>query len=378
MIPFLDLHKINVRFESQFQEVFKQFLDSGHYILGNRLLAFEEAFAHYCGTRHCIGVANGLEALRLILEGYKVLGKMEKGDEVLVAANTYIATILAIKQADLTPVLVEAEAETYGFDSAKLEQAITPKTKAIMPVYLYGQITHMDEVNAFAKAHNLLVIEDAAQAHGSKFLVQSSMLNGDNGIEVKKAGNLGDAAGFSFYPTKNLGALGDGGAVTTNDDALAEVLKKVRNYGTSSKYVNELPGFNSRLDELQAALLHIKLKHLDNDNLRRREIAKRYLTQLSNEKVILPTVPDFDAHVFHLFVLRVADRNGFMNFMKKNDVGTLIHYPIAPHKQEALREWNHLCFPVTERIHDTVVSIPISPVMTDEEVQRVIEVINSY
>ncbi len=388
MIPFLDLHKINARFEKEFQSVFKQFLDSGHYILGNRLQAFEEAFALYCGAKHCIGVANGLEALRLILEGYKVLGKITEGDEVLVAANTYIATILAIKQAGLIPVLVEAEAATYGFDCIQMEQAITPKTKAIMPVHLYGQITNMDEVNAFAKAHNLLIIEDAAQAHGAKIPNSKFQIPNYGSREAHhspltthhslKAGNLGDAAGFSFYPTKNLGALGDGGAVTTNDDALAETIKKLRNYGASSKYVNELPGYNSRLDELQAALLHIKLNHLDDDNQRRREIAKKYLTQLSNKKVILPSVPHFEAHVFHLFVVRVDDRAGFMDYMKENGVGTLIHYPIAPHKQEALSELNHLSFPVTETIHKTVVSIPISPVMTDEEVSRIVEVVNEF
>ncbi len=374
MIKFLDLHKINARFENRFQEVFKDFLDSGYYILGNRVKEFEKAFAGYCGTKHCIGVANGLEALLLILEGYKELGKLNEGDEVIVAANTYIATILAIKQAGLTPVLAEAEAETYGFNITKLKQAITPKTKAIMPVHLYGQITNLEAVNAFAKAHNLLVIEDAAQAHGSKLKVQGSRVK----EEVKKAGNLGDAAGFSFYPTKNLGALGDGGAVTTNDDALAETIKKLRNYGASSKYVNDLPGFNSRLDELQAALLLVKLEQLDADNNRRREIAKSYLTQLSNPKVILPVVPDFEAHVFHLFVVRVTDREEFMNYMDQNGVGTLIHYPIAPHKQKALSELNHLSFPVTEMIHETVVSIPISPVMTDEEVSRVVEAVNSY
>ncbi len=377
MISFLDLHKINARFETEFQEAFKGFLDSGYYILGNRVREFEEAFAAYCGTKHCIGVANGLEALRLILEGYKGLGKVNEGDEVIVAANTYIATILAIKQAGLKPLLVDAEADTYGFDISKLEQAVTTKTRAIMPVHLYGQITNMDVVNAFAKAYHLLVIEDAAQAHGSKLKVQGSRLNEDS-VEEKVAGNLGDATGFSFYPTKNLGALGDGGAVTTNDDVLAETIKQLRNYGTSSKYVNDLTGFNSRLDELQAALLLIKLKQLDADNNRRREIAKRYLTQLSNKKVILPKVPDYDAHVFHLFVIRVVNRNQFMNHMEQNGVGTLIHYPIPPHRQKAFGEWNHLSFPVTEMIHDTVVSIPISPVMTDEEVQEVIKVINSY
>jgi len=405
VIPFLDLNKINTRFKTEFQEVLQQFLDSGYYILGNRVQEFEEAFANYCGARHCIGVGNGLDALRLILEGYKVLGKFNEGEEVIVAANTYIATILAIKQAGLTPVLVEAEADTYGFDISKLDQSLTPKTKAIMPVHLYGQITHMDEVNAFAKAHNLLVIEDAAQAHGAKFQITNSKFQAPNSKHqipntepdnshrliaersrstpltthhFLRAGNLGHAAGFSFYPTKNLGALGDGGAVTTNDDALAETIRKLRNYGTSTKYVNDLAGFNSRLDELQAAFLLIKLKQLDADNNRRREIAKTFLTQLSNPKVILPVVPHFDAHVFHLFVVRVSNREGFMNYMSQNNVGTLIHYPIAPHKQKALSELNHLGFAVTEMIHETVVSIPISPVMTDEEVSRVIEIVNNY
>ncbi len=379
MIPFLDLHKINARFETQFQEAFKHFLDSGYYILGNSVAQFEKTFAHYCGVKNCIGVANGLEALRLILEGYKVLGKIKEGDEVIVAANTYIATILAIKQAGLKPVLVDAEADTYGFDISKLEQAVTTITKAIMPVHLYGQITNIDIVTAFAKAHNLLVIEDAAQAHGAKFQISNSKPQIPNDTHhFLKAGNLGDAAGFSFYPTKNLGALGDGGAVTTNDDALAEVLRKLRNYGASTKYVNELQGFNSRLDELQAAFLLVKLKQLDTDNNRRREIAKTYLTQLFNPKVILPVVPNYEAHVFHLFVVRVKNRNEFMDYMEQHRVGTLIHYPIAPHKQKGLIELNHLIFPVTDILHDTVVSIPMSPVMTDEEVQEVIKVINSY
>ncbi|MEX0996450.1 MAG: DegT/DnrJ/EryC1/StrS family aminotransferase [Flavobacteriaceae bacterium] len=397
MIPFLDLHKINACFKTEFEEVFQQFLNSGFYILGNHVREFEEAFASYCGVKHCIGVGNGLDALRLILEGYKVLGKLKEGDEVIVAANTYIATILAIKQAGLKPILVDAEAVTYGFELSKLQDVLSPKTKAIMPVHLYGQITNMDAVSAFAKANNLLVIEDAAQAHGAKFQVTNSKFQAPNSKHqipksnsekthhspltshhLLKAGNLGDAAGFSFYPTKNLGALGDGGAVTTNDDALAETIKKLRNYGTSTKYVNDLVGYNSRLDELQAALLNIKLKKLDTDNNRRREIAKSYLTQLSNKKVILPAVPDIDAHVFHLFVIRVANREEFINYMEKNGVGTLIHYPVAPHKQKAFSEWNHLSFPVTEMIHETVVSIPMSPVMTDEEVRRVVEVVNSF
>ena len=397
MINFLNLQKINARFELEFQEVFKKFLDSGYYILGNSVATFEKAFAEYCGVKHCIGVGNGLDALRLILEGYKTLGKLQNGDEVIVAANTYIATIIAIKQAGLTPVLAEAEAETYGFDISKLSSVLTPKTKAIIPVHLYGQITNMDAVIAFAKANNLMVIEDAAQAHGANFQIPSykSQIPNDThhsppsaakGLQTAmltthhflKAGNLGDAAGFSFYPTKNLGALGDGGAVTTNDEALAEAIRMLRNYGAKTKYVNDLQGLNSRLDEIQAALLLVKLKHLDEDNNRRREIAKKYLTQLSNPKIILPKVPDFEAHVFHLFVVRTDNRDEFQKYLTENGVGTLIHYPIAPHKQKAFSEWNHLSFPVTEMIHNTVLSIPISPVMTEEEVERVIEVVNSY
>lgn len=373
-VPFLDLRKINARFETEFQEVFKNFLDSGYYILGNSVAEFERTFAAYCGVKHCIGVGNGLDALRLILEGYKIMGRLHQGDEVLVAANTYIATILAIQQAGLKPVLVEAESNTYGFDVSKLKTGLTSKTKAIMPVHLYGQITNMDKVNAFAKENNLLLIEDAAQAHGSKFKVQDSRLK----EKVNSAGNLGDAAGFSFYPTKNLSALGDGGAVTTNDDTLAEVVKMLRNYGAKTKYVNDYKGINSRLDELQAGLLLIKLKHLDADNNRRREIAKTYLTQLSNKKIILPIVTDFEAHVFHLFVVRTDDREAFQQYLTENGVGTLIHYPIPPHRQKAFSEWNQMTFPVTEEIHNTVISLPISPVMTADEVLRVIEVVNAY
>lgn len=375
MIPFLNLHKINARFEAEFQQQFQAFLDSGHYILGAQLNRFETEFASYCGTKHCVGVGNGLDALRLILEGYKELGKLSKGDEVLVAANTYIATIIAIQQAGLQPVLVEAEAETYGFDITALEKKISATTKAVMPVHLYGQITNMDAVIRLAKAHNLLVIEDAAQAHGSKFEVQGSKPMRD------KAGNLGHAAGFSFYPTKNLGALGDGGAVTTNDDQLAAVIKKIRNYGASSKYVNEIRGLNSRLDEIQAAFLSVKLKYLDADNDLRKAIAKKYLEGIKNPQLTLPTVSDWEAHVFHLFVVRTKtpkDRERLQEHLEKQSVGTLIHYPIPPHKQKALSEFNHLQFPVAEEIHDTIISLPISPVMNEDEVINVIEAVNSF
>ena len=306
MIRFLDLHEINKRFEGQLKSVFEDFLDVGYYILGNQVTAFENRFAEYCGVKHCIGVGNGLDALRLILEGYKIMGKMESGDEVLIASNTYIATILGVKQAGLIPVLVEADASNYNFKLEDLEKHLTEKTRAIMPVHLYGELAPMKAINEFAKKHNLLVIEDAAQAHGA------------TNSDVKMAGNLGDAAGFSFYPTKNLGALGDGGAVTTNDSQLAEIIRKLRNYGASSKYVNDLKGFNSRLDEVQAAFLLCKLPLLDQDNERRREIAQKYLREIQNEKIGLPGYSGKKDHIFHLFVVRVRDRTGFMDYLKSH------------------------------------------------------------
>ncbi len=260
MISFLDLHKINLRFENEFKSKFTDFLDSGYYILGSNVDLFEKEYASYCGTKYCIGVGNGLDALRLIIEGYKALGKLKENDEVLVASNTYIATILAIKQAGLNPVLIESEEDTFNFDLSDLSKSITSKTKAIMPVHLYGQLSPMNEINAIAKKNNLLVIEDAAQSHGA--------FSEDGEI----AGNLGDAAGFSFYPTKNLGALGDAGAITTNNEELATIIKKLRNYGSSSKYVNQYVGFNSRLDDIQAAFLRVKLPYLNSDNKRRRAV----------------------------------------------------------------------------------------------------------
>jgi len=366
MIPFLNLHKINARFESQFELVFKEFLDSGYYILGNRVTVFEKEFSDFCGTRFCIGVGNGLDALRLILEGYKLMGTLKAGDEVLVASNTFIATILAIKQAGLIPVLVEANASSYNFDLKELSESISEKTRAIMPVHLYGQISPMEEISELAKKHQLLVIEDAAQAHGA--------------IDKtgKLAGNLGDAAGFSFYPTKNLGALGDAGAVTTNNVELASAIRRLRNYGTTSKYVNDELGFNSRLDEIQAAILSIKLPHLQADNNLRLQIAKRYLSEITNDKIGLPYYDGSDNHVFHLFVVRVENRTEFMDYLNKNGVGTMIHYPIAPHKQKALTEYSELNFPVADNIHREVVSIPMNPVMTKEEVDKVIFALKSY
>lgn len=366
MIPFIDIHAINSRFEKSFKSQFQDFLDSGYYVLGNQVSAFESRFADYCETQYCIGVGNGLDALRLILEGYKILGKLELGDEVIVASNTYIATIIAIKQAGLKPVLVEVENQTFNFDISALKQAISPSTKAIMPVHLYGQIAPMEAIYSISNSHDLLIIEDAAQAHGATH------------TNAKRAGNLGHAAGFSFYPTKNLGALGDAGAVTTNDASLATAIKKLRNYGSSSKYVNELLGVNSRLDELQASFLSVKLPVLDSDNSARRDIARAYIKGITNPKVVLPAYDGTKNHVFHLFVVQVATRDHFQDYLKNKGIGTLIHYPIPPHHQQALKEFDTLQFPVSEKIHQQVISLPMSPVMTQAQIEKVINVVNAY
>ena len=366
MIKFLDLHKINLQYESEFQSRFKTFMDSGHYILGNEVNEFENEFASYCGTSYCVGVGNGLDALRLILEGYKILGKLEEGDEVLVASNTYIATILAIQQANLVPVLVESEAKTFNFDLKALTAAITTNTKAIMPVHLYGQLSPMEEIQELSRLHDLLVIEDAAQAHGAT----SSM--------GTKAGNLGDASGFSFYPTKNLGALGDGGAVTTNDTDLAEIVRMLRNYGTSKKYLNDHLGINSRLDEVQAMFLRCKLPNLDANNAKRIEIAKSYLKGIDNPKVRLPVFDGNETHVFHQFVLLVENRDSFIEYLDSKGIGTLIHYPIPPHKQKAMLDYSKLRFPITEMIHNKIVSIPINPVLKNDDVETIISTINDW
>lgn len=366
MIKFLDLHTLNARFETEFQQEFKKFLDSGYYVLGNNVKSFEKSYANYCGTNYCVGVSNGLDALILILEAYKILGKLQEGDEVIVPANTYIASILGITKAGLKPVLVEPDLETFNIDSTKIEAAITPKTKAILVVHLYGQLVEMPGIHEVAKTHNLLVMEDAAQAHGAK------NTNGE------KAGNLSDAAGFSFYPTKNLGALGEAGAVTTNDEELAAIITKLRNYGSSSKYVNQYKGVNNRLDEIQAAFLNVKLPHLDADNEIRRQIAKRYLNEINNPLFILPSYKNDESHVFHQFVIRTESRAKLQAYLTENKVGTLIHYETPPHKQEAYKEWNQRSFPITEKIHAECLSLPINPVLKTVEVDKIIAVLNQF
>ena len=367
MIKFLDLNKINSRFEDEFLSRFKTFLNSGYYIKGEEVSSFEANYAKYCGVKYCIGVANGLDALTLIFKAYIELGKLQLNDEVIVPANTYIATILSVINSGLKPVFVEPDEVTFNISPSEIEKHIAPKVKAVLVVHLYGQLADMKSINAIAKKNNLLVIEDAAQAHGA---VSNS--------EEKKAGNLSHAAAFSFYPTKNLGALGDAGAVTTNDEALANCIKLLHNYGSSKKYVNDIIGTNSRLDELQAVFLNVKLKQLNEDNSKRQAIAKRYLAGIKNPKIQLPFYDFSKNHVFHVFVVRVKDRAHFIKHLEKHNIGHLIHYPIAPHQQKALLPFKSLYLPITESIHNTVVSIPMSPVMKNDEIEIIINALNLY
>lgn len=375
MIKFLDLHKINAKYEDAFSSQFKTFLKSGYYIKGTEVKQFESSFATYCGAKHCIGVANGLDALTLIFKGYIELGKLNLGDEVMIPANTYIATILSVINSGLKPVFIEPDNETFNISPSEIKKHLKPSVKAILVVHLYGQLANMFEINKIAKTNNLLVVEDAAQAHGAVSISDTSTaLN----TSEKKSGNLSHAAGFSFYPTKNLGALGDAGAVTTNDDELAACIKLLHNYGSSKKYVNEKIGVNSRLDELQASFLNLKLKDLDQDNEKRRAIAKQYLKEISNPKIKLPFYDGSHNHVFHVFVIRVENRSHFTSYLEQKDIGYLIHYPIAPHRQKALLSYTSLALPVTEAIHDTVISIPLSPVLTIVEITTIINALNQY
>jgi dTDP-4-amino-4,6-dideoxygalactose transaminase len=372
MIPFLDLKKINEPYETAFQEKLKVVLDTGWYVLGNEVKEFETSFANYCGTKYCVGVGNGFDALVLIFKGYIQLGKLQKGDEVIVPANTYVASILAILQADLIPVLVEPKLETYNINPDLILKKITSKTKAILVVHLYGQLAEMDAIHKIAVANDLLVVEDAAQAHGASFEEESS---NTRNLEPK-------TQAYSFYPGKNLGTLGDAGAVTTNDLELAKVIQSLRNYGSETKYYNDYIGVNSRLDELQAAFLNVKLPFLDAENEKRRTIAKRYLSEIENDKITLPFWDLSNNHVFHLFVIRTQNRTQFQEYLQQNGIQTVIHYPVPPHNQKALSPetsgWNHLSFPITEKIHDEVLSLPISPVLTDDEVGFVVKIVNQW
>ncbi|MCF6132716.1 DegT/DnrJ/EryC1/StrS family aminotransferase [Flavobacterium wongokense] len=372
MIKFLDLQKINAQYAAELKQAASEVIDSGWFLMGERLSSFENKLANYIGSKNAIGVANGLDALRLILKAYIDMGVMNEGDEVIVPANTYIASILAITDNRLKPVLVEPNDSSLNLDIDLIENHITPKTKAIMVVHLYGQVSWNEKLSALAKKYNLKVIEDNAQAIGAEW----------NGT---KTGNLGDAAGFSFYPGKNLGALGDAGAVTTNDDALAKHIRALGNYGSNKKYVNEFQGLNSRLDEIQAAFLEVKLKYIDAENQYRRQLASLYLNGIKNPDIALPfpenTVFEFDKnqeHVWHLFVIRCKQRDKLQEYLTANNVQTLIHYPIPPNKQQAYAAMNHLDYPLTNTIHDEVLSLPISPVMTEDEIQKIISILNNF
>ncbi|EGK8049274.1 DegT/DnrJ/EryC1/StrS family aminotransferase [Campylobacter lari] len=359
MISFLDLHKINARFEDEIKDKINEVINSGWYILGKQCVNFETNFAKYCGVKHCIGVANGLDALRMIIKAYE----FSKDDEIIVPANTYIASILAITDNLCKPVLIEPDINTYNINAKSIEEKITNKTKAIMVVHLYGQVCDMEPIYALAKKYNLKIIEDCAQAHGANF-------------KGKKVGSLGDAAGFSFYPGKNLGALGDAGCITTNDDLLASKIRALANYGSHKKYENLYAGLNSRLDELQAGILDIKLKHLDDDNQKRKKIADFYMKNIKNENIILPKI-DID-HVWHLFVIRTKFRDKLQKYLNENNIQTIIHYPIPPHKQECYKDFNSISLPITEQIHNEVLSIPISPVMTQDEILEIIKILNKW
>ncbi|WP_151956689.1 DegT/DnrJ/EryC1/StrS family aminotransferase [Acinetobacter guillouiae] len=369
MIPFLDLKNINNQYRAELIEACTRVIDSGWYIGGKELEQFEKNFSDYCGTKYAIGVANGLDALILTLRAWKELGKLNDHDEVIVPSNTYIASILAITANNLTPILVEPDIGTYNIDPVKIEEAITSRTKVILPVHLYGQLADMPAIIEIANKHDLLVLEDSAQSHGAE-------------IDGKKAGNWGDASGFSFYPGKNLGALGDAGAVTTNNEGLAQMLRALRNYGSHEKYKNLVPGVNSRLDEIQAAMLNVKLKFLDTETQHRRKIANLYLTEIKSPLIELPldhiNTEEYQQHVWHLFVIRTEHREALQKYLAENGVQTLIHYPIPPHKQQAYKEWNNLSYPISEQIHAEVVSLPIGPTLSLAEARKVIQLCNCF
>ncbi|MDE1357274.1 DegT/DnrJ/EryC1/StrS family aminotransferase [Vibrio aestuarianus] len=365
MISFLNLKEINAQYADELKQACSRVIDSGWYLMGKELESFENQFSEYCGTKHCVGVANGLDALTLTLRAWKELGKLQKGDEVIVQANTYIASILAITENNLIPVLVEPDEFSFNLCPEIVEKAITAKTKVILPVHLYGQISPMPELMEIAYKHNLLVLEDCAQAHGAV-------------IDGKKAGNWGHAGAFSFYPGKNLGALGDAGAVTTNDEVLAKTIKALGNYGSFKKYENIYQGVNSRLDEIQAAMLSVKLAHLDTETKVRRHITSRYLGEINNSAITLPSVVEVNTHVWHLFVVMCANRDALQKHLQDQGVQSLIHYPVPPHKQQAYKKWNHLSLPITEKIHQQILSLPVDPTMNDEAIGLVIAALNSY
>jgi len=411
MVKFLDIQKITESYEPELSQAINRVVKRGWFLLGEEESAFNKEYAEYIGSKHCIGVANGLDALRLILKAYIELGVMKEYDEIIVPANTYIASILAITDNHLKPILVEPDIRTYNLNISLIEHYITSRTRAIMVVHLYGQVCWSKQLVEIARKYNLKIVEDNAQAAGASYVPELQMFRVselNRGLKtmkpadhesIKHTGSLGDAAGHSFYPGKNLGALGDGGAVTTNDDELAAVVRAMANYGSSKKYVNDYQGLNSRLDEIQAAILRIKLPHLDAENQRRREIAQYYIDHIKNKDILLPGTSNPECgvtddlhieshatcsilqalnHVWHVFVIRCHDRNKLQHYLSENGIQTLIHYPIPPHKQNAYKVWNHLSLPITEKIHKEVLSLPISQVMSDNEVENVTDLLNHF
>ncbi|WP_339916982.1 DegT/DnrJ/EryC1/StrS family aminotransferase [Yeosuana marina] len=366
MIHFLDLHKINEQYHNEFKNEFGKFLNSGRYILGTQVELFEKEYADFCGTTYCVGISNGLDALRLIFEAYKTLGCLKNGDEVIVPANTYIASILAISNSGLKPILVEPNLRTFNIDITKIEQAISPKTKAVLGVHLYGQLYDVKQMENICNLNNLILIEDAAQAHGAVYK------------DGRKAGNVSSAAAFSFYPTKNLGALGDAGAITTNNKELVHVILKLRNYGRTSTYKNDFKGYNCRLDELQATFLRIKLKHLDADNTKRRNLAKLYLKTIKSSSVLLPSARNIDEHVFHLFAIRCHRRDELKKYLYEKGVETLIHYPIPIHKQTAYKELSNSSLPISEQLSETILSLPINTSLSKADILKIVTLINVF
>lgn len=366
MIKFLDLQKVNATYAAELKAAAGKVIDSGWYLQGEQNVQLEKNLKELTGAPNAIAVGNGLDALRLILRAYIEMGVMQEGDEVIVPANTYIATILAITDNRLTPVLVEPSVDTYNIDIDKIEEAITSRTRAIMIVHLYGRVVWSEKLQEMAQKYNLKIIEDNAQAIGAMW-------------KDIRSGNLGDAAGFSFYPGKNLGALGDSGAVTTKDPEVARIVRAVANYGSEKKYVNTYMGLNSRMDEIQAAFLNVKIKHVLQENACRREIANYYCSHIKNSKVILPEQPvDPMEHVYHIFAVRTADRDALQSYLTENGIQTLIHYPLPPHKQICYKDWNNRSYPITEKIHREVLSLPMSAVLTEDEVKTVVEIINKF
>ena len=365
MIKFLDLQKINAQYEHELKEAANRVIDSGWYLMGKELETFEQNYASFCGTKHALGVANGLDALRLIFKAYIELGIMKQGDEVIVPANTYIASVLAISDNGLIPIFVEPNLETYNLDSNKIEDVVTDKTRAILTVHLYGQNSIDNQMLEICSKHDLKLIEDGAQSHGAKW-------------NNKISGGIGDAAGHSFYPGKNLGALGDAGAVTTNDPVLSKTIAALRNYGSEKKYENIYKGLNSRLDEIQAAFLNVKLKYIQEDIDNRRRVANYYLKNINNNNIILPSLIENQGHVWHLFVIRTENRSRLQDYLENNGVQTIIHYPIPVHYQQAYIEFKNHKLALTEKVHKEVLSLPIGTHIAEEDLAHIVNMINKF